>query len=202
MNKQILLFAIIISMLTNCNSQGMKNQNFETATLGAGCFWCVEAIFENLNGVLKIESGYTGGEKPNPTYKEICSGLSGHAEVVKLTYDVNVITYKEILDVFFQTHDPTTLNKQGNDVGTQYRSVIYFHSDTQKIEAEEFKNNLNSTGAFINPVITEISPAEEFFVAEDYHQNYYNEHASQPYCSIMIKPKIDKFKKLFKDKLK
>lgn len=172
------------------------------ATFGSGCFWCTEAIFLNVDGVEKVESGYSGGKVKNPTYKEVCSGLTGHAEVVQLTYDPAKITYEELLEIFWRTHDPTTLNRQGADVGTQYRSVVFYHNDEQKKLAEFYKEKLDQSGAFNDPIVTEISPATVFYKAEDYHQNYYNLNSSAPYCSFVIKPKLEKFQKVFKEKLK
>ena len=174
----------------------------EQATFGAGCFWCVEAVFQNLKGVEKVVSGYAGGRIKNPTYKEVCSGLTGHAEVIAITFDPAVITYEELLEIFWKTHDSTTLNRQGNDVGTQYRSGIYYHSDEQKQLAEEYKQKLNDNHAFPNPVVTEIVAAPEFYPAENYHQNYYNLNGSQPYCQFVVKSKVDKVKAVFGDKLK
>jgi peptide-methionine (S)-S-oxide reductase len=177
-------------------------EGLETATFGSGCFWCTEAIFLNVDGVVKVESGYTGGKVKNPTYKEVCSGLTGHAEVIQLAYDPKKVTYEELLEIFWQTHDPTTLNRQGADVGTQYRSVIYYHNDEQKKLAELYKAKLDQAKAFDNPIVTEISPATVFYKAEDYHQNYYNLNSSAPYCSYVIQPKLEKFKKVFKEKTK
>jgi peptide-methionine (S)-S-oxide reductase len=174
----------------------------EIATFGSGCFWCTEAIFLNIDGVVKVESGYSGGKVKNPTYKEICSGLTGHAEVIQVTYDPNVVTYDELLEIFWQTHDPTTLNRQGADEGTQYRSVVFYHNEGQKTLAESYKKKLTEAKAFDNPIVTEISPYSTFYKAEDYHQNYYNLNGSAPYFSFVIKPKLDKFRKVFKDKLK
>lgn len=174
----------------------------DTATFGTGCFWCTEAIFEQLNGVLKVSSGYSGGHVDNPTYKEVCEGTTGHAEVVQVVYDPSKITFDELLEVFWQTHDPTTLNRQGNDVGPQYRSAIFYHNDEQKKKAEMYKAELNQSGAFNKPIVTEISPFDKFYVAENYHQDYYNNNGSQPYCYYVIKPKLEKFQKVFKDKLK
>ncbi|MDN4163892.1 peptide-methionine (S)-S-oxide reductase MsrA [Cytophagales bacterium LB-30] len=198
MKYTLLLIAFTLTTIT-LNAQ---NTSMEIATFGTGCFWCTEAIFEQLKGVNKVESGYSGGKISNPTYKEVCSGLTGHAECVKITYDPKVITYAELLEVFWQTHDPTTLNRQGNDVGTQYRSVIFYHNDNQKLLAEKYKKELNASGAFDNPIVTEISPAAPFYVAENYHQNYFSLNGNQPYCTFVIKPKVDKFKKVFADKLK
>jgi peptide-methionine (S)-S-oxide reductase len=180
------------------NKSTMKN----IATFGAGCFWCVEAVFQNLEGVESVVSGYMGGKISNPTYREVCSGLTGHAEVVQIHYDSSKIKFEELLEVFWQTHDPTTLNRQGNDVGTQYRSVIFYHNDTQKELAETYKKELDKAGVFADPVVTEISPAVIFYKAENYHQNYYNENGTEPYCLIVIRPKVEKVKKVFADKLK
>ena len=174
----------------------------DTAIFGAGCFWCVEAIFQQLEGVEKVASGYSGGARENPTYDQVCSGATGHAEVIKVIYDPAKISFVDLLEVFWGVHDPTTLNRQGADVGTQYRSVIFYTSENQKKLAEEYKSKLNSSGAFPQPVVTEISPLKSFYVAENYHQNYFNENGNQPYCSLVIKPKLDKFKKVFGDKMK
>jgi peptide-methionine (S)-S-oxide reductase len=174
----------------------------DTATFGAGCFWCVEAVFQQLKGVISVQSGYAGGTVENPSYKQVCAGTTGHAEVCNIIYDPTVISYDELLQAFWQTHDPTTLNKQGNDVGTQYRSVIYYHSEQQRTLAEKYKKELSEQNIWGSPIVTEISPFTKFFVAEDYHQNYYNENGSQPYCSVVIKPKVEKFQKVFKEKLK
>lgn len=178
------------------------NENIEIATLGAGCFWCIEAVFQQLEGVFKVESGYTGGKYPNPTYREVCGGRSGHAEVAQITFDASVITFTDLLEVFWQTHDPTTLNRQGADKGTQYRSSIFYHNEGQKAISEEYKKKLDESGAFNDPIVTEISPLKEFYVAEDYHQNYYNDNGSQPYCSFVVKPKVDKVKRVFREKLR
>ncbi|MFL5763441.1 MAG: peptide-methionine (S)-S-oxide reductase MsrA [Bacteroidia bacterium] len=174
----------------------------DTATFGAGCFWCVEAQFQLLDGVLKVESGFEGGTVKNPAYREVCNGTTGHAEVCRITYDPSKISYDELLAAFWQSHDPTQLNRQGNDIGTQYRSVIFYHNEKQKELAEKYKKELNDSGAWGKPVVTEISPAAPFYKAEDYHQNYYNGNGEQPYCQFVIQPKIDKFRKVFKDKLK
>lgn len=171
-------------------------------TLGAGCFWCVEAVFQQLKGVHSVVSGYAGGHVKNPSYAEVCTGNTGHAEVCQITYDPEVISFTEILEVYWKTHDPTTLNRQGGDVGTQYRSVIFYHDDNQRIIAEELKNEINAAGIWSDPVITEIAPFTVFYKAEDYHQEYYFQHTSQPYCSVVITPKIEKFRKVFADKLK
>lgn len=180
----------------------LKDKVTDTATFGAGCFWCVEAFFQELKGVYKVQSGYMGGHVKRPSYKEVCNGNTGHAEVVQLVYDPAVVTFTELLEVFWQTHDPTTLNRQGADVGTQYRSVVFYHSEEQKKLAEELKLSLDVSGAFPNPIVTEISPASEFYLAEDYHQDYYAQNGSAPYCQFVIKPKMDKFRKVFSEKLK
>ena len=172
------------------------------AILGAGCFWCVEAVFQQIKGVTNIESGYMGGKVKNPTYREVCSGLTGHDEVIRLDYDPNIISYDEVLEIFWKTHDPTTLNRQGADVGTQYRSVIFYLDDEQKEIALKYKIKLTEENVFGYPVVTEISPASEFYVAENYHQNYFNDNGSQPYCAFVVKPKVDKVKKVFAQKLK
>lgn len=174
----------------------------DTATFGSGCFWCTEAIFQSLEGVYTVESGYTNGQVKNPSYKEVCTGRTGHAEVARITYDSKTISFKELLEVFWQTHDPTTLNRQGADVGTQYRSGVYWHNEEQRKIAEEYKKKLDESGAFDNPIVTEIVKIDNYYPAEDYHQNYFNENGDQPYCSYVIRPKMEKFKKAFSDKLK
>jgi peptide-methionine (S)-S-oxide reductase len=173
----------------------------EKATFGNGCFWCTEAIFQDLKGVEQVVSGYAGGDIENPTYKQVCSGTTGHAEVLQITYDPQKITYDELLEVFWKTHDPTTLNRQGNDVGTQYRSVIFYHNDEQLQKAEKYKKALEASGAFNSPIVTLIEPLPEFYPAEDYHQNYFKTHGNEPYCSFVIRPKLDKFRSVFKEKL-
>ena len=175
----------------------------DTATFGTGCFWCTEAIFEQLNGVLSVTSGYSGGQVANPTYKEVCSGETGHTECVQVVYEPAKISYDELLEVFFQVHDPTSLNRQGADVGTQYRSAIFYHTAEQKQKAEKYKTELDKSGAFDKPIVTEISPAEEFYSAENYHQEYYaNNQNTNPYCAVVIRPKLEKFQKVFGNKLK
>jgi len=176
--------------------------NLEVATLGGGCFWCTEAIYLDLKGVEKVVSGYTGGQVENPTYKAVCTGTTGHAEVVQVTFDPAVVSFKEVLEVFFLTHDPTTLNRQGNDVGTQYRSAVFYHTEAQKAVAEQVKAELNKAGAWSNPIVTEITAAAKFYPAEDYHQNYYNQNGREPYCQFVVRPKVEKFRKVFKGKLK
>jgi peptide-methionine (S)-S-oxide reductase len=179
-----------------------NDSNYQVAVFGAGCFWCVEAVFQRLNGVVKVESGYSGGSVANPTYKEVCTGTTGHAEVAKITYDPRVVSYETLLSVFWQVHDPTTLNRQGNDIGTQYRSAVFYLNQEQKSLAEKYKKELDESGAFRSPIVTEITPFHVFYPAEDYHSNYYNLNSGQPYCQFVIAPKIEKFEKVFKDKLK
>lgn len=172
------------------------------STFGAGCFWCVEAVFLELDGVVSVESGYSNGHVKNPTYREVCYGKTGHAEVAQITYDPAKISFDELLEVFWQTHDPTTLNRQGNDVGTQYRSGVYYHDEEQKEKAEYYKQKLEESGAWENPIVTEIVPLENYYPAEDYHQNYFAQHTNQPYCVFIIQPKLEIFRKAFADKLK
>ena len=184
-----------------------KNQRplpaIETATFANGCFWCTEAIFEELDGVISATSGYTGGKTKNPTYNDIGTGQTGHAEALQILYDPTRISFDELLEVFWQTHDPTTLNRQGADVGTQYRSEIFYHTPEQKEKAEKYKAELDKSGAFNSPVVTAISAAGPFYEAEDYHQQYYeNNNNTNPYCRVVIQPKLEKFRKVFKDKLK
>ena len=183
-------------------AQEKKEPKIETATLGGGCFWCVEAVFQEVKGVTAVESGYSGGTKENPTYKEVCRGDTGHAEVCQIKYDASVLTFKDVLEVFFKTHDPTTLNRQGNDKGTQYRSVIFYHSPEQKEMAEKIKKELDASGAYKSPIVTEISALGKYYKAEDYHQNYFKTNPDQGYCAYVIQPKMDKFRKVFKEKLK
>lgn len=212
--KRTGIFALLCMLVagTTCGQKSktmeiMANNEIQTngaeiATFGSGCFWCTEAIFLDVDGVSRVESGYMGGTVPNPTYEQVCTGRTGHAEVIQLTYDPKVITYEELLEIFWKTHDPTTLNRQGADVGTQYRSVVFYHNDEQKRLAEYYKNRLEEEGAFDDPIVTEISPAAEFYKAEDYHQNYYNLNRNAPYCSFVITPKLEKFRKAFGEKLK
>jgi len=184
---------LIVFCLFQSNILGEKLMNeMQKATFGAGCFWCVEAVFERLDGVKDVMPGYTGGHKNNPTYKEICTGMTGHAEVAQVTYDSKIITFNELLDMFWKSHDPTTRNRQGNDIGTQYRSAIFYHNDKQKLLAEESKLKVDNSRVFINPIVTEITKLDKFWPAEDYHNNYYANNMDQPYCRIVIKPKLDK----------
>lgn len=189
---------------TPLNAPNMNEKsNREIATFGSGCFWCVEAIFQQLKGVDKVESGYMGGNIDNPTYEQICTGNTNHAEVVQVTFDSGIISYAELLEVFWKTHDPTTLNQQGADKGTQYRSAIFYHNDEQKKEATSYKQELKDAAIWQNPITTEITAASTFYKAENYHQDYYliNQEENS-YCSFVITPKIEKFQKIFKDKLK
>lgn len=179
-----------------------SEDTLETITFGAGCFWCVEAVFQQLEGVEKVESGYSGGLAENPTYKDVCTGTTGHAEVCQITYQPDVIPFEQLLEVFWKTHDPTTLNRQGADVGTQYRSAIFYHTDKQKALAEEYKKKLDESGIFSDPIVTEITAYTNFYKAEDYHQNYFRDNPTQGYCRAVIAPKLEKFEKVFADKLK
>jgi len=174
----------------------------EVATLTGGCFWCLEAVFAELKGMDKVVSGYTGGKVANPSYHEVCTGKTGHAEAVQITFDPGVISYKEILEVFFQIHDPTTLNRQGADVGTQYRSAIFYHNDEQKAIAEQMIKELNAAKVWKSPIVTEVKPLVAFYPAEDYHQDYFSQNTSQPYCQVIIAPKLAKFRKHYSHKLK
>ncbi|MGB0523845.1 MAG: peptide-methionine (S)-S-oxide reductase MsrA [Flammeovirgaceae bacterium] len=174
----------------------------ELATLGGGCFWCIEAIFLDVIGVKSVKSGYSGGHIKNPAYREVCAGVTGHAEVIQIEFDPSVIAYDELLTIFWHVHDPTTLNRQGNDVGTQYRSAIYYHNESQKLIAEQSILKTDNRQLWPNPIVTELAPFDVFYEAEDYHQNYYNLNGSQPYCSFVIAPKVKKFRAEFSDKLK
>ncbi len=174
----------------------------ETATFGTGCYWCTEAQFQQLKGVEQVASGFSGGNVANPTYEQVCNGNTGHAEVISINYDPSVISYDDLMEAFWSSHDPTTLNRQGNDIGTQYRSVIFYHNDEQKQKAEAWKKKLASEKIWRNPIVTEIVPFTAFYKAEDYHQNYFNKNGEQSYCHFVIRPKLDKFRKTFKDKLK
>lgn len=214
----IALIAASLLMLFSCSAKSteiageettqLKNNStkdmsdLDTATFGAGCFWCVEAVFQQMNGVEKVVSGYSGGKVKNPSYKEVCTGMTGHAEVCQIIFDPKVVSYKELLEAFWQTHDPTTLNRQGNDSGTQYRSVVFYHNEQQLEEAEFYKKQLTESNAFGKPIVTEISPFTVMYSAEDYHQNYFNQNGNEPYCQFVIQPKVDKFKKAFSSKLK
>ncbi len=174
----------------------------ETATLGGGCFWCLEAVYERMEGVLSVQSGYAGGHVENPTYQQVCTGTTGHAEVVQVTFDPAVTSYRDILEVFFAIHDPTTRDRQGNDIGTQYRSVVFYHSEEQRRVAEEMIRELNASGTWPAAIVTEIQPAAAFYPAEDYHSRYFDSHPNQPYCMFVVSPKVEKFRKKFADKLR
>ncbi len=211
--KARVLFLSLCITLVSCAQEPTKkqvslkqiqttNKIMDTATFGAGCFWCVEAVFQNLKGVISLESGFSGGHVKNPSYREVCNGTTGHAEVCQLVYNPTEISYDELLEVFWQTHDPTQLNKQGNDEGTQYRSAIFYHNSNQKELAEKYKKALNESGSWPKPIVTEIVAFEKFYKADDYHQNYFNQNSDAPYCQFVIQPKVEKFNKVFKDKLK
>jgi peptide-methionine (S)-S-oxide reductase len=200
--KISLIFALIA--VTGAFGQTTKEKKMSSglATFGSGCFWCTEAFFLDVKGVTEVVSGYMGGATKNPTYKEVCTGLTGHAEVIQLKYDPAVVTYESLLEIFWNTHDPTTLNKQGADEGTQYRSVVFYHDEDQKKIAEDYKTQLAKSGVFKKPIVTEITAAEKFYKAEGYHQNYYALNPDQGYCQLVIRPKVEKFKKQFAGKLK
>src|SRR5215213_517896 len=174
----------------------------EIATLAGGCFWCLEAVYDQLKGVKSVESGYMGGKNPNPSYRDVCTGTTGHAEVVQITYDTEKVSFKDLLDVFFTIHDPTTLNRQGADVGTQYRSAIFYHTPEQKTVAEQAISELNASHVWDNPIVTELTPASDFYIAEDYHQEYFQRNQGQPYCQVVVAPKVAKLRKQHLDKLK
>ncbi|WP_443937748.1 peptide-methionine (S)-S-oxide reductase MsrA [Pedobacter sp. MW01-1-1] len=198
MKKIILIFLFAFSL----NFVHAQEKKTEKANFGMGCFWCTEAIFEKLKGVISVKSGYEGGKLANPSYEEVCSGLTGHAETTEITFNPSMISYSDLLEVFWKSHDPTTLNRQGADTGTQYRSIIFYNSNEQKVLAEKYKNELNKTNAFGKKVVTAIEPAQKFYPAENYHQNYYQNNADAPYCRLVILPKLDKLEKVFKNKLK
>jgi peptide-methionine (S)-S-oxide reductase len=179
-----------------------EGKELEKATLGGGCFWCTEAVYLELNGVTEVKPGYSGGHVKNPTYKQVTSETTGHAEVVQISFDPGIVSYLEILEVFFATHDPTTLNRQGNDVGTQYRSAIFYHSEKQKETAVQVIQQLNKDKVFDKPIVTEVTAFDAFYIAEDYHINYFARNKNQPYCQFVVAPKVEKFRKVFKDKLK
>ena len=181
---------------------GTADNNKDVATLGGGCFWCIEAVYQHVQGVTTVESGYMGGKHPNPSYEAVCTGVTGHAEVVQVTFDPAVVTYRDVLHIFFAVHDPTTLNRQGNDVGTQYRSVIFYHSPEQATTAKDVIATLTTDNVFAFPIVTEIAPAQSFYPAEDYHQEYFMRNPAQPYCAYLIAPKLAKFRRQFISKLK
>lgn len=198
---------LIFIRFTACAQKTSKNMNepqmhTEVITLGSGCFWCTEAIYQRLEGVINVTSGYSGGHIENPTYEQVCDKNTGHAEVCQIVFDTTKITLDEILAVFWKTHDPTTLNQQGNDIGPQYRSVVFFHNEKQKQIATQYKMQLDAAKAWPNPILTEISPYKKFYAAENYHQNYYNDNPNQGYCKYVIGPKIEKFEKVFSHQLK
>jgi peptide-methionine (S)-S-oxide reductase len=204
MIKLLTAFALVAILQAKAQSQTKKVEttNVQIATFGAGCFWCTEAVFLNVKGVTKVVSGYTGGKVKNPTYREICTGMTGHAEVTQITFDPAVVSFEELLEVFWNTHDPTTLNRQGADEGTQYRSAVFYADENQKALAEAYKIQLEASHVYKNPIVTEITTLTTFYPAEDYHQNYYELNPNQGYCQYVIRPKVDKFKKQFADKLK
>ena len=179
----------------------MQNKT-QTATLAGGCFWCLEAIYDSIKGVTSVESGYAGGHTPNPTYKQICTGTTGHAEVVQVTFDPEIITFQDLLNTFFTIHDPTTLNRQGNDIGTQYRSAIFYHNNSQRSKSEEVMSRIEAAGIWSTPIVTEITQFEKFYPAEGYHQDYYARNPQQPYCQVVIAPKVAKFRKQYLERLK
>ena len=180
----------------------MQENNIETVTLGNGCFWCTEAVFQNVKGVLSVESGYSGGDTLNPTYKDICTGTTNHAECLRIKFDTAILSFEELLKIFFETHDPTTLNRQGNDAGTQYRSIIFYHNEAQQKIAADYILQLNTDGVYKNSIVTLLEPATTFYIAEDYHQNYYNLNKSASYCQFVVRPKVEKFNKLFAEYIK
>jgi peptide-methionine (S)-S-oxide reductase len=197
------LFVVGTGIIYAKRTEEMKtNENAEKATLGGGCFWCVEAVFQRVEGVESVQSGYAGGRVQNPSYQEVCSGNTGHAEVVQITFNPSVVSYSELLEIFFTTHDPTTPNRQGNDVGTQYRSIILYHSNDQLQVARQVIDDLNHTEVFDDPIVTEVIEYSRFYKAETYHQNYYNNNKAQPYCTFVVAPKVKKLKKSFGDKIK
>jgi len=178
------------------------NTNLHTATLAGGCFWCLEAVFDDVKGVHSVESGYAGGAMANPSYREVCNGNTGHAEVVQVHFDPNIVSYSDLLNVFFAIHDPTTMNRQGADVGTQYRSAIFYHDDEQKTVAEDLINSLNAQKIWDKPIVTEVAKLDKFYMAEDYHQEYFARNPYQPYCQAVVAPKVSKFRKHFLELLK
>jgi peptide-methionine (S)-S-oxide reductase len=199
--KRAFLLSIIL-LATALTTFASKPNRTDTATFATGCFWCTEAKFQQLKGVKSVTSGFTGGHVANPSYKLVCTGTTGHAEACNIIYDPSVITYDELLEAFFVAHDPTQLNKQGNDVGTQYRSAIFYHNASQKQKADYYIKKLNTEKAYKSDIVTQVTPYTVFYKAEDYHQNYFSQNSGQPYCKYVIQPELDKFKKVFKDKLK
>lgn len=193
---------ILIILMLFTFSNGIMGKELEKATLGGGCFWCTEAVYLELKGVADVKPGYSGGHVKNPSYREVCNETTGHAEVVQITFDSEIVSFSEILEVFFVTHDPTTLNRQGNDVGTQYRSAIFYHSEAQKQTAKKVIELLELEKAYKKPIVTEITAFDAFYPAEDYHVNYFARNKNQPYCQYVVAPKVEKFRKVFKDKMK
>jgi len=206
MNNLIILFIYLfnfqMSQYNTIESNKEGQGTTEIAVFGSGCFWCTEAIFESINGVISVESGYTGGKLKNPTYKEVCSGLTGHAEVVRIKFNPSKVSYEFLLSVFFKTHDPTALNFQGNDHGTQYRSAIFYNSEAQKLSADEIIKKLNAEKVYDKPIVTQVVTLTDFYIAEDYHQDYFKKNPDQGYCQFVVQPKVEKFKKVFKEYLK
>src|SRR6056297_22630 len=198
-----IIITLILTLLFSTDMNDPQNgKTYEEATFGAGCFWCTEAIYDMVDGIVEAEAGFSGGEVTNPSDREVVSGKTGHAEVARIKYDPEVISYEELLEIFWHTHNPTTLNRQGADIGTQYRSVIFYHNDEQKRIAEDSKNQMNRSGYFNKPIVTAIEPYKNFFVAEENHQNFYKNNSNQPYCRFRIDPKMDKLQKQFNDLLK
>lgn len=203
MNLKAIVSVFIVLLISGLTMNGSgKTSNESVAVFGGGCFWCIEAVYQQLEGVQKVEPGYSGGKKENPTYQEVSSGTTGHAEVSRIFFNPDIISYRELLSVFFTVHDPTTLNRQGADVGPQYRSVIFWHNEEQKSEAKEMIRWLEENSVFDDPIVTEITEAGPFYLAEDYHQNYYQNNRNQPYCQVVINPKLKKLRENFADKLR
>jgi peptide-methionine (S)-S-oxide reductase len=217
--SSLISYLMLSGLLLACRSEAKNNNimektenintpvsldggGYEVATFGNGCFWCTEAIFQQVEGVVKVESGYSGGQIKNPTYKQVCGGETGHAEVLQITFDPKKVSFEDLLEVFWNTHDPTTLNQQGADIGTQYRSAVFYHNEKQKQLAEAYMKQLTAAHAFKNPIVTEITPFSVFYKAEDYHQNYFNDNPTQGYCRAVIRPKVEKFQKQYAGKLK
>ncbi len=209
MRQSVAIILIFSAFALSCSntikpnkSMNTKTEKYDIATFGSGCFWCSEAIFERVKGVVRVYAGYSGGNKPNPNYNSVSSGHTGYAEVVQIYFDPNEISYKKLLEIFWKTHDPTMVDRQGADIGSQYRSVIFYHNEKQKTEAEYYKNKLEKEQIWTKPIVTEISKYKNFYKAENYHQNYYKNNPNQGYCQFVITPKIEKFEKIFKDELK
>ncbi len=213
MQRMLISSVLVIAILIACAQKQNNNKNMsntiipanvktDTATFGEGCFWCTEAFFQRLNGVLKVKSGYGGGTVENPTYEQVCDKKTGHAELAQIIYDPTKVSFDELLEVFWKTHDPTTFDRQGNDEGPQYRSVIFYHNPEQKEKAEKYKEALSKSGAWDKPIVTAIEPFKNFYPAENYHDDYYNNNSGQGYCRLVIRPKLEKFEHIFKDKLK